>query len=127
VNNSQTNTLLRVAVVRQRYTPHGGAERFVQNMLETLQEHSNIEITIITRKWKGNKKRKFKVIECNPFYLGRLWRDWSFYRNACNTLNKHQFDLIQSHERILCADIYRAGEGVHREWLRQRKRIRPWW
>ena len=121
-----TNTL-RIAVVRQRYTPHGGAERFVQNMLETLQEHSSIEITIITRKWKGDEKRKFEVIECNPFYLGRLWRDWSFYRSACNTLKKHQFDLIQSHERILCTDIYRAGEGVHREWLHQRKRIRPWW
>ena len=114
-------------MVRQRYTPHGGAERFVQNMLETLQEHSSIEITIITRKWKGDEKRKFEVIECNPFYLGRLWRDWSFYRSACNTLKKHQFDLIQSHERILCTDIYRAGEGVHREWLHQRKRIRPWW
>lgn len=118
---------LRIAVIRQRYTPHGGAERFVQNMLETLQEYSSIEITIVTRKWKGNEKDKFKIIECNPFYLGRLWRDWSFYRSVCNTLKDHQFDLVQSHERILCTDIYRAGEGVHREWLHQRKRIRPWW
>lgn len=118
---------LRIAVVRQRYTPHGGAERFVQNMLETLHEYSNIEITVVTRKWNGDIKNGFKVIECNPFYLGRLWRDWSFYRAVCNTLKGHQFDIIQSHERILCTDIYRAGEGVHREWLYQRRRIRPWW
>ncbi len=126
MSNHSTNTL-RIAVIRQRYTPHGGAERFVQNMLETLQEHSSIEITIITRKWEDRGKHTFKVIECNPFYLGRLWRDWSFYRSVCSTLKEYPFDLVQSHERILCTDIYRAGEGVHREWLHQRKRIRPWW
>lgn len=126
MSNPPTNNL-RIAVVRQRYTPHGGAERFVQNMLETLQEHSSIEITIITRKWEGHEKHKFRVIECNPFYLGRLWRDWSFYRSTCKTIKELRFDLVQSHERILCSDIYRAGEGVHREWLHQRKRIRPWW
>ena len=125
--DTPTTNPLHIAIVRQRYTPHGGAERFVQNMLETLQQHTHIEITIITRRWKTKEENKFKVIECDPFYIGRLWRDWSFYKGACNTLKKYDFDIIQSHERITCADIYRAGEGVHLEWLRQRKRIRPWW
>jgi len=37
------------------------------------------------------------------------------------------FDLVQSHERVPCGDIYRAGDGVHKEWLRQRKKIIPAW
>ena len=24
-----------------------------------------------------------------------------------------RFDLVQSHERIVCCDVYRAGDGVH--------------
>jgi UDP-glucose:(heptosyl)LPS alpha-1,3-glucosyltransferase len=38
-------------------------------------------------------------------------------------LAKNNFDLVQSHERIACCDIYRAGDGVHREWLAQRRRV----
>ncbi len=38
-----------------------------------------------------------------------------------------RFDLVQSHERIACCDVYRAGDGVHREWLRQRSRQRGTW
>jgi UDP-glucose:(heptosyl)LPS alpha-1,3-glucosyltransferase len=37
-------------------------------------------------------------------------------------LATQHFDLVQSHERIPCCDLYRAGDGVHREWLRQRAR-----
>ena len=45
--------------------------------------------------------------------LGRVWRDWSFARAVCATLESHSFDLVQSHERIACCDVYRAGDGVH--------------
>jgi UDP-glucose:(heptosyl)LPS alpha-1,3-glucosyltransferase len=120
---------LRVAIVRQKYTTHGGAELFVQNMLDSLQKHAEVELTLITRKWEQKNQTQVHILKCDPFYFGRLWRDWSFARKACQIIKQHQheFDLVQSHERILCADIYRAGEGVHREWLIQRQRVRPWW
>jgi len=120
---NQSTHPIRIAIVRQKYDPHGGAERFVETMLNVLQnELTEVELTLITRNWKHNKASKVRVIECNPFFIGRLWRDWSFYRSACRVIAQHQFDVVQSHERILCADIYRAGEGVHREWLTQRHR-----
>jgi hypothetical protein len=34
-------------------------------------------------------------------------------REACGT-------LVQSHERIACCDIYRAGDGVHAAWIEER-------
>jgi UDP-glucose:(heptosyl)LPS alpha-1,3-glucosyltransferase len=37
-------------------------------------------------------------------------------------LRNQAFDLVQSHERLPCCNIYRAGDGVHREWLAQRAR-----
>ena len=118
---------LRIAIIRQRYTPFGGAERFVENALNALQQERSIELTLITRKWKGADNLNIKKIICNPFYLGRLWRDWSFARAACRAVSKDNFDLVQSHERVPCGDIYRAGDGVHREWLKQWFRVLPLW
>jgi UDP-glucose:(heptosyl)LPS alpha-1,3-glucosyltransferase len=111
--------MLKVAFVRQRYAQDGGAERFVSRALDALRSR-NVSLTLVTREWRGGEG--FEVIACNPFYLGRLWRDWSFARAVCRELGKRPFDLVQSHERIACCDIYRAGDGVHREWLQQRAR-----
>jgi UDP-glucose:(heptosyl)LPS alpha-1,3-glucosyltransferase len=113
----------KVAFVRQRYAHDGGAERFVSRALDALRSR-NVSLTLVTREWRGGEG--FEVITCNPFYLGRLWRDWSFARAVCHELGKRPFDLVQSHERIACCDIYRAGDGVHREWLQQRARRLGW-
>ncbi len=117
----------RIALIRQRYTPFGGAERFVENALNALQLESNIELTLITRRWDGADNPNINKIICNPFYIGRLWRDWSFARCACRAVQQGNFDLVQSHERIPCGDIYRAGDGVHKQWLHQRTLVNSWW
>ena len=38
-----------------------------------------------------------------------------------------KLDLVQSHERLLCCDVYRAGDGVHAVWLEERMKGAPWW
>lgn len=110
---------LNIALIRQRYTDFGGAERFVANAIEALR-HEGAQLTIVTRQWKADDNGRALI--CNPFYMGSVWRDWGFARCVCNKLKKNTFDLVQSHERIACCDIYRAGDGVHREWLKQRSR-----
>jgi len=59
----------------------------------------------------------------DPFHVGSAWRDWSFARAACAALSARRFDLVQSHERIACCDVYRAGDGVHAQWLAERARV----
>lgn len=111
---------ISVALIRSRYSQDGGAERFVSRVLEALGSR-NVQLALVTREWRGGKG--FEVIVCNPFYIGRLWRDWSFARAVCRELKSRSFDLVQSHERLSCCDVYRAGDGVHREWLVQRARV----
>jgi UDP-glucose:(heptosyl)LPS alpha-1,3-glucosyltransferase len=111
---------LSLALIRQRYAQDGGAERFVARALEALKSRE-MRLTLVTREWA--RSNEFDVLTCNPFYIGRIWRDWAFARGVCRALKPKQFDLVQSHERIACCDIYRAGDGVHREWLRQRARV----
>jgi UDP-glucose:(heptosyl)LPS alpha-1,3-glucosyltransferase len=41
---------------------------------------------------------------------------------VCARLATERFDLVQSHERLPCCDVYRAGDGVHRQWLANRAR-----
>jgi len=109
---------LRVAVVRQRYSAYGGAERFVARALPAL-ERSGAEVTIIARSANGWGARR--VLRVDPPYAGSLWRDWSFARGARAAWQRESFDVVQSHERIPGCDLYRAGDGVHRRWLELRR------
>jgi len=114
---------MHIAIIRQRYNPYGGAERFVSRALAALQK-TDIKVSLVARKWEPIEGVDF--IECKPFYLGRLWRDWSFARLACQKIALLQADLVQSHERVGCCDIYRAGDGVHRVQLAQKAKCLPW-
>ena len=107
---------MRIALVRQRYSAYGGAERFTERALRALAKH-DVEVTVLAREWIGDPAG---VVRCDPFHVGRLWRDWSFARAACREIARRPFDFVQSHERIACCDIYRAGDGVHAQWLRNR-------
>ena len=111
----------RIALVRSRYDAFGGAERFVQNAVDALR-NEGASLTLVTRAWPGQDG---SAIVVDPFHIGSLWRDWGFARGACEALAGRHFDLVQSHERIACCDVYRAGDGVHAEWLAQRARIQP--
>jgi UDP-glucose:(heptosyl)LPS alpha-1,3-glucosyltransferase len=109
---------VRVAIVRQRYNPFGGAERFIERALPAL-ERSGVEVSLIARSWPGGAAgwQGRKVLLADPFYAGNLWRDRSFARAARSAWEAGNFDLVQSHERIPGCDLYRAGDGVHAEWL----------
>jgi UDP-glucose:(heptosyl)LPS alpha-1,3-glucosyltransferase len=109
---------VRLAIVRQRYNPYGGAERIVARALPAL-ERSGAEVTLIARSGKGWGARR--VLQVNPFHVGNLWRDWSFARAARDAWRREGFDVVQSHERIPGCDVYRAGDGVHRRWLELRR------
>jgi len=112
---------MRLGIIRQRYTPYGGAERFVEAALEALLERS-IAITLYTRSWPQTRLQLIEPVLCNPPYVGRLWRDKSFARAVCEKIARAPPELVQSHERLLCCDVFRAGDGVHQVYLEERRR-----
>ena len=111
---------MKLALVRQRYNPYGGAERFVERALQALAAQG-LQVALITRSWPGGAEGR-DVRICNPFSLGRLWRDLGFARSVQQLLAGGEFDLVQSHERIPGCSIYRAGDGVHATWLELKAR-----
>ena len=109
---------LNIALIRQKYDASGGAERFVAQAMRELAKQGTT-VTLITRQWE---KTGQAVVKLSPAYWGSTWRDWSFAHAVCRHLQTTKYDLVQSHERLGCCDVYRAGDGVHREWLVQRAR-----
>lgn len=116
---------MKIAIIRQRYNPYGGAERFVERALGALAGEG-AEVTLITRNWDGAPREGFRQITCDPPYSrlfgGRTARDRSFAACARNEMAAGGFDITQSHERIPGCMIFRAGDGVHAAWLAHRAR-----
>ena len=113
--------MTRLAIVRQKYRPDGGAERFVASALSALSQQKQLDITVLTRKWQGASNPDIHVRVCNPIKFGRVSREKRF----ASSVQKHfsDFDIVQSHERIPGCTIFRAGDGVHKCWLQHRSRI----
>ena len=120
---------MKLAIVRQKYTPFGGAERFVERALAALRD-KGVDVSIIAREWQDDAAGGMPGVRVNPFYLGRTWRDAGFARAVQRLIAERRFDLVQSHERIPGCDIYRAGDGVHATWLELRDKpldkLAPW-
>ncbi|MDR0770047.1 MAG: glycosyltransferase family 4 protein [Burkholderiales bacterium] len=116
--------MIRLAIARQRYNPHGGAERFVARALEALSAEGRVAVTLLARDWpeEAASSRDWRFQRADPFYWGRTWREASF---AC-AVNRRaaEYDLLQSHERIPGAAVFRAGDGVHATWLDHQARAR---
>lgn len=117
---------MKIAIVRQRYNPFGGAERFVERALGALAAEG-AEVTLITRNWDGAPRAGFRQVTCDPPYSrltgGRAARDKTFAAAVQAELARGDYDITQSHERIPGCMIFRAGDGVHAAWLEHRARV----
>jgi UDP-glucose:(heptosyl)LPS alpha-1,3-glucosyltransferase len=125
--NAGADRRLRIALIRAKYNPFGGAERFVQTAVEALADEG-VSMTVLTRAWpetsvaSGDAPAVDYVI-LNPRYVTSIGRDQSFAAAIEQHLSHTHYDLVQSHERIVGCDVFRAGDGVHATWLEHRQRV----
>jgi len=110
---------MRLAIVRQEYHPDGAVERATERALEALLER-NVAVSLYTRSWPQTRLQLIEPVICNPFYIGKLWRDWSFASAACRSIRRTMPSLVEAQEPMLCCDVYRAGDGVHAVRLEER-------
>lgn len=111
---------MKIAIIRKKYTFHGGAEGFSENLIKKLAEQGH-EIHIYAIKWSDNlASRNIFFHKVPAITFNSILRDLTFALFCYRKLKKEDFDIIQSHDKTLYQDIYRAGDGCHIEWLRQR-------
>jgi UDP-glucose:(heptosyl)LPS alpha-1,3-glucosyltransferase len=111
---------MKIAIIRKKYIFHGGAESFSRRLVSRLADAGH-EVHIYAIGWEGNPQPGNIYSHRVPAVtFNSTLRDLSFALSVCRLLRKEKFDIVQSHDKTLCQDIYRAGDGCHIEWLRQR-------
>ncbi|MBI3008978.1 MAG: glycosyltransferase family 4 protein [Candidatus Omnitrophica bacterium] len=111
---------MRIGIVRKRYVLHGGAERYVERLIKELIGRGN-EVHLFANKWNDTNERiifhRVPIIGCLSFL-----KVLSFAFFADMKLRETKLDIIHSFERTFKQDVYRAGDGCHAEFLRQREK-----
>jgi UDP-glucose:(heptosyl)LPS alpha-1,3-glucosyltransferase len=105
----------RIIFVRQSHSAHGGGELILGRLIAALQARG-LEVTLMARQW-GDLPPGVSFIRCDPPARGRAGRELAFVTSACALLEREPAALVQAHERLACADIYRAGDGTHAAFL----------
>ncbi len=107
---------MKIAFIRSEYDPYGGAEKFTQILMDSLAERG-VEVHIFARKWSRPENSKIRFHHISGPKAPSLLRHAGFVFLVRRSIRRYDFDLIQSNERTLSQDIYRAGDGVHARWL----------
>ncbi|MBI4948858.1 MAG: glycosyltransferase family 4 protein [Deltaproteobacteria bacterium] len=107
---------MRIGLVRMRYTPFGGAEVFLKRFITKLLERGH-RLDVFSSSWEEEKGVTVHKIDAGgPAFL----RPWRFATNVAREVGRVRPDITLSLERTFSQEIYRAGDGCHREWLIQR-------
>ena len=121
---------MKIAIIRRKFNPFGGAEQFITRTIEGLGAFK-IQASIIAESWTKTDDAPTLAgqdwIKADVQGNSRAAKFLSFQQSVATILSTHQFDLIQSHERLLGADIYRLGDGIHASWVARLAKVSPWY
>jgi UDP-glucose:(heptosyl)LPS alpha-1,3-glucosyltransferase len=106
---------VKLAIVRRRHAAFGGAERFIENIAGELAKAGH-QLAIVSESWPGGAGN-VEHVKVPSRGLTREAKLANFQREVAAIVSRGGFDLVQSHERLLTANIFRAGDGVHAAWL----------
>jgi UDP-glucose:(heptosyl)LPS alpha-1,3-glucosyltransferase len=116
---------VRISFIKKRFSFHGGAEKYLQTLIEHLKRQGH-DIHVYANRW--SEERGVTLHKTTLLPLGSLLSALSFDHNVKKELKRNApAGCIISFERTTSQDIYRAGDGCHKEWLILRKCIEPKW
>ncbi len=118
--------VLKIAIAHPRLGALGGGSIAMRDLVECLAADPANEVTVLARSWEGTIPATVRFERTDPPYLGALLRDAGFAR-AVWRRTRSGFDLVLSDQKIPGIDVYIAGGGVHREWVRRRHAAWPAW
>lgn len=115
---------MRIAFVRYRYSPHGGAERYLDGLAERLRETGS-EVRILSSSWEGAEKTVSSWERIRVPKRPASFRPFLFALAVGRWARAHPEWLLFSWERLPGAEVVRAGDGCHAEWLIRKRSLRP--
>lgn len=106
---------MKLAIICRPFSFHGGVETATAGLMQELLRRGHSIDLFSTRgqgEVAGARVRRLPVL-AHPSLLRLL----SFALAARRALQGSAYDIVQSHERCLAQDVYRAGEGTHQGYL----------
>jgi UDP-glucose:(heptosyl)LPS alpha-1,3-glucosyltransferase len=115
---------MKLALIRRQFAAAGGAELYLQRLLRALVQRGH-QAHLFAESWTGQEQG----VTFHPVHAGgfRATRPLRFASAVQAQIARQRFDCVFSLERTAAQDVYRAGDGVHRVWLEQRRRFAPAW
>ncbi|MEI7864789.1 MAG: glycosyltransferase family 4 protein [Chthoniobacterales bacterium] len=110
-----------IALVRRGYSPTGGAEKFLSRFAAVARKSGRHLVLICDRPWPED------VLDGMPQTVLRGKTPWAFAQSVEKWRRSWGDGIVFSLERLISADCYRAGDGVHAAWMRRRLRYDPFW
>jgi UDP-glucose:(heptosyl)LPS alpha-1,3-glucosyltransferase len=110
---------LKIALIRQKYTPFGGAERYMSRLIAGLVAKGH-DVHVFASQWQTSDQQTLTFHQVPAIRAAGWLRSLTFSINCGKLLRREYFDVIFSLERTQHQDIYRAGDGCHRQWLCQK-------
>lgn len=117
---------MKIALVRSAVHRHGGVERYVWLLARELARRGH-QVHLLARRCPElpHPSVRFRPVRVRGVFS--FLKVLSFARGVREILEREAFDIVHSCDRVFSCDIYRAGEGVHREWLEVSARHLPAW
>lgn len=111
-----------IGLVKRSFRLQGGGERQIAYLIDGLQAHGD-RVHLFSEECPPGPSRESLVYHPVPHVpWPRAFRALGFALSARSVLRRADLPLVQSFDRTLGQHIYRAGEGVHREWLIRKRR-----
>ncbi|MBI5236458.1 MAG: glycosyltransferase family 4 protein [Deltaproteobacteria bacterium] len=104
---------MRIGLIRMRYTPYGGAEVFLERFISGLIARGH-GVDVFANSWPASSGVSVRHV---PVWGPSFLKPLIFASNVEKVIKKAAPDVVISLERTHCQDIYRAGDGCHRQWL----------
>lgn len=114
-----------ITFIRRRWTPTGGAENYL-NRLACRMQQKGIKTRLICESWQSSQTFFDEITELKISGASHTYP--KKFADQTNELLKkmgQEKGIVFSMERGIQADIYRAGDGVHRVWLEKRAAQNP--
>jgi UDP-glucose:(heptosyl)LPS alpha-1,3-glucosyltransferase len=115
---------MKIALVRYRYSSHGGAERYLDTLATGLQA-AGAQIRLLSSSWEGGDTPNIPWERISVPRRPAPLRIYLFARAVQSWARTHPDWLLFSLERIPGAEVYRAGDGCHAEWLLRKRVLLP--
>ncbi len=111
---------MRIALVGRGYSVWwGGAERVMVEFSQALKEEG-VDVEVFVEKVDEDSPQDVPIKRIKPLKINSALKLYTFHKEVGSALKESHFDVVFGMTQFFPLDIYWAGGGVYRHWMKLR-------